>query len=284
MRGRDLIREARRRAGLSQRELAQRMHTSQSVIARWESGATGPSFDTVVRVARACGFELDVQFVPRSEGFDHDWSIAAQNVPLTPEERLANHAAARAFVERLQQAGPTSGASRLAERQPPSFRPGQIVAVLNRHAVKYLIVGGFAAVAHGAPHITGDLDITPDDDLDNLARLSAVLTELHARKRRDHEGRDTSEFRHDAASLKGSTVVQLSTTAGNLDIALVPSGTRGYADLRRDAVEIAVDGTRVLVASLADVIRSKEAANRPDDRTALPVLRRLLEEQHREAR
>jgi len=102
MRGRDLIREARRRAGLSQRELARRMHTSQSVIARWESGATRPSFDTVVRIARACGFELDVHFVPRSEGFDHDWSLAEQNLALTPEERLANHAAARAFGDSLE--------------------------------------------------------------------------------------------------------------------------------------------------------------------------------------
>lgn len=102
MRGGDLIREARRRAGLSQRQLAERMHTAQSVVARWESGATTPSFDTVVRAVRACGFELDVHLVPAAEGFEHDWSLAEQNLALTPEERLANHAAARTFADRLQ--------------------------------------------------------------------------------------------------------------------------------------------------------------------------------------
>src|SRR5437763_10781026 len=109
MRGGDVIREARRRAGLSQRELARRMHTSQSVIGRWESGATRPSFDTVVRVVRACGFELDVHFVPRSEGFDHDWSLAEQNLALSPEERLANHAAARAFGVKIQRSMRVAG-------------------------------------------------------------------------------------------------------------------------------------------------------------------------------
>jgi transcriptional regulator with XRE-family HTH domain len=102
MRGGELIREARRRAGISQRELAQRMHTTQSVVARWESGATAPSFETVVRTVRACGFELDVHLLPLDEGFEHDWSLAEENLPLTPEERLANHAAAHDFAERLR--------------------------------------------------------------------------------------------------------------------------------------------------------------------------------------
>ena len=108
MRGGGLIREARRRAGLSQRELAKRMHTSQSVIARWESGATAPSLETVTRAVRACGFELDVQLVPAAEGFAHDWSLAEQNLALTPEERLANHATARAFADSLQRGARTA--------------------------------------------------------------------------------------------------------------------------------------------------------------------------------
>jgi len=102
VRGGDLIREARRPAGLSQRELAGRLHTTQSVVARWESGATGPSFETVVRAVRACGFELDVHILPVDEGFEHDWSLAQQNLALTPEQRLANHAAAHDFGGQLR--------------------------------------------------------------------------------------------------------------------------------------------------------------------------------------
>jgi hypothetical protein len=57
-----------------------------------------------------------------------------------------------------------------------------------------------------------------------------------------------------------------------------PSGTHGYDDLRRDAIELEILGVHVPVASLADVIRSKEAADRPKDRLTLPVLRRIFEE------
>lgn len=56
----------------------------------------------------------------------------------------------------------------------------------------------------------------------------------------------------------------------------MPSGTRGYADLRRHAVSVALGGIDVPVASLLDVIRSKEAAGRSKDPAQLPVLRKLL--------
>jgi len=167
----------------------------------------------------------------------------------------------------------------MPEARPPTFQPQQIIAALSRHDVKYVLIGGFAAVAYGAPHITNDLDITPDDDDANLERLSAALDDLDARVRAEHEGVETFDFGHDAASLKRQAILNLTTRAGNLDITFVPSGTRGYSDLRRDAVHISVEDVPVVVASLADVIRSKAAANRPKDRAVLPVLRRLLEHQ-----
>ena len=93
-----LIREGRRRAGLTQAALAERLGTSQSVIARWETGAVSPSFETLRRVLRACGFELDVALVSHEEGFDHDWSLALQNLRLSPEERLDQIEELAAFV------------------------------------------------------------------------------------------------------------------------------------------------------------------------------------------
>jgi hypothetical protein len=67
------------------------------------------------------------------------------------------------------------------------------------------------------------------------------------------------------------------TDEGRLDIVFTPSGTRGYVDIARDAVTMDVSGTPVPVASLADIIRSKEAAGRERDRHQLPALRKLLE-------
>lgn len=62
--GGDLVREARRRADLTQRELAERAGTTQSAIARLESGRTSPSFLQVQELLRACGFRLLVQLDP----------------------------------------------------------------------------------------------------------------------------------------------------------------------------------------------------------------------------
>ena len=63
-----------------------------------------------------------------------------------------------------------------------------------------------------------------------------------------------------------------------LDITFSPSGTEGFDDLSRDAIHLTILGVPVDVASLADVIRSKEAAGREKDRLVLPVLRRIAEE------
>lgn len=83
--GSDLVREARRRAGLSQSALADLAGTTQSAIARLETGRSAPSLDTVFRLVRLCGFDLDVALVERDGS---DWAQALRLLPLTPAERL----------------------------------------------------------------------------------------------------------------------------------------------------------------------------------------------------
>lgn len=162
------------------------------------------------------------------------------------------------------------------------FRPEEILAVLDRHHVDYVLIGGLAATLHGAAYVTFDLDVTPRIDRDNLDRLSAALHELDARIRIvDDPDQPALPFDHSGESLARSNVWNLSTSAGNLDVCVVPAGTTGYDDLRRDAIVMDLGGTHAPVASLADIVRSKEAAGREKDRQALPMLRRLLEEQRR---
>ena len=85
MTGGQYVLEARRRAGLSQRQLATRTGLSQSEIARIESGIVASSFERVVRLVRACGFDLSVRLVPLDEDA---FTIAEQNRNRTPDERL----------------------------------------------------------------------------------------------------------------------------------------------------------------------------------------------------
>jgi hypothetical protein len=153
------------------------------------------------------------------------------------------------------------------------FTPDRILEVLIRHQVDFVVIGGLAALAHGSNLPTQDVDITPDRATSNLAQLSDALVELKAEVR---FGDESVPFAYDAESLAGAGVWNLRTSFGELDISMVPSGTDGYVDLVRDAVPTSILGIVVPVASLADVIRSKQAANRPKDQRALPVLREIL--------
>ncbi len=122
--------------------------------------------------------------------------------------------------------------------------PEGLFAALHKGNIDYVLIGAFAAVLHGSPLPTMDLDICPKDNEANLAALAEILK--------------TNQF-------------------GRVDVIKEPSGTKGFADLNRDAVTLDIDGIPVRVASLRDIIRSKQASGRETDLAQLPVLRKLLE-------
>lgn len=158
----------------------------------------------------------------------------------------------------------------------PRFRPLLALETLARHRVDYVLIGGLAATLQGSPLTTGDADICPDPAPANLARLTNALVELDARVCAPDTPRGL-KFDIAPETLLQAQIWNLITDAGRLDISWVPSGTRGYSDLVQDVVAYELNEFVVPVASLADVIRSKEAAGRERDRAALPTLRLLLE-------
>jgi transcriptional regulator with XRE-family HTH domain len=83
-----LLREARIAAGLSQRALARRARTAQSVIARIERGQTSPSWDTLARLLAAAGFRLRASLQPQPARHSHMLADVARILRLSPEERL----------------------------------------------------------------------------------------------------------------------------------------------------------------------------------------------------
>ena len=157
----------------------------------------------------------------------------------------------------------------------PELDGATILTILQRHGVQFVLIGGMAAIVHGSPFPTEDVDLTPERSPDNLARLSDALRELEA-KVRARGVVEALPFNHDAQSLGHVGVWNLVTPHGILDISFVPTGTEGYLDLVRDSAERTIFGVPVRVASLADVIRSKQAANRPKDQRVLPTLREIL--------
>lgn len=160
-----------------------------------------------------------------------------------------------------------------------------MLSALYEARVQFVLIGGMAAVLHGDVGVTVDLDVVPARNLDNLGRLAAALRTIDARIR-VADAPEGLAFDCSAGffrNLSEDATLNLTTRAGDLDLSFRPSGTQGYPDLKRDSVEIeAADGVRILVASLADVIRSKEAADREKDRIALPRLRRLRDRTQRD--
>ena len=165
----------------------------------------------------------------------------------------------------------------------PELDATAIVSVLNGKRVRYVVIGAFAAIAQRAPIApTRDIDITPDESLTNLRRLSIALKELDARLRTEPD-EGGLPFDHDAASLQRAETWNLICRFGEFDVSFRPSGIDdGYQELAERAHIVVIEGVEVPVADLDDVIRSKEAAGRPKDLRALPALYRYQASRRRE--
>ncbi len=156
-----------------------------------------------------------------------------------------------------------------------TFDPLAAVAALARHEVRYVLIGGLAAVSQGSPIVTTDLDVCCDRRRDNLERLAAALAELHARLRGAPDG---LPFRLDADTLAAGDCFTFATDAGPLDVLGTPSGARGYDDLRSRAVTVDLGGFSVLAAAVDDLIAMKQASVRSKDATHLMHLEALRDE------
>lgn len=154
----------------------------------------------------------------------------------------------------------------------PGVDAEEMVVALLDHGVVFVVIGGFALELWDvAVQPTVDVDITPEMSADNLVRLAQALNQLDAEIRVGEEsvkvpGGLTPEM------ISQMSVLNLTTTAGPLDLTILPAGTDGYDDLAANAAELDFGNILVPTASLQDVARSKEAAGRPKDIRTLPAI------------
>ena len=162
--------------------------------------------------------------------------------------------------------------------EPFAFDPLRIMSELNGAGVRYVVIGAFAGRLLGSPTLTRDLDVCYARDRANLKALATVLARLHARLRSVEAD---VRFPLDARALLAGDSFTLTTDAGDLDLVGTPSGTGGYEDLVRAAVDADLDGIVVKVVSIDDLIRMKRSAGRPKDLIEVEVLAAVRDEMDR---
>lgn len=160
-----------------------------------------------------------------------------------------------------------------------------IFKALDRHRVRYVLVGGLGAVAHGARIETNDVDLCNACDPHNLKQIAAVLLEMHAILIREPPGRATSSINlNNWRTLRMDDPHEhhlFATPFGQIDVLPHPFGglgsvsTTGYAKLILDATVVTAFGLHIRVAPFDTIMSSKLALGRKQDIAAEAELRRV---------
>jgi transcriptional regulator with XRE-family HTH domain len=250
-----LLVQARRRAGLSQRELGARAGVAQQEIARYERGRVTPSLERLRALIAACGLELTLGLARADDSYDEQIAAA---LALEPVQRLPRA---------LRDAEPMRAArARQAGTSPPP--PVDVIGVLralNAAGARYVLVGEVAEALHGSPLLTIGNTVTIVPRAGQHDRLAAAITAAAGQP---------SPGPADSV-IDGSSHWTLDAYGAELVATPAPAATQGYDDLYRDANQLRVgDDVTVAVASLVDLVRIAEAG---DGGARVPALRRTLE-------
>lgn len=153
------------------------------------------------------------------------------------------------------------------------LRIEELLKALGEARVRFVIIGGMAAVAQGSSRVTADLDLCYDRDPDNLERIAAALAPFRPRLRGEPE---ELPFTLDARTLRSGTNFSLSTSAGDVDLLGEVTGLGTFEEVFAYAEELDLFGHGLRVLRLEGLIRAKQAACRPKDLEQLPEPRSLL--------
>lgn len=148
-----------------------------------------------------------------------------------------------------------------------------VLRALADAGVRFIIVGGAAATAHGSARLTQDLDVVYRRDAENLRRLAGALEPHEPYLRGVQPG---LPFALDEDTLARGLNFTLVSKLGDLDLLGEIVGGGGFDDLIEDSIEIELFGVRCHCLGLRKLIEVKRAAGRPKDLESLAELEELL--------
>ncbi len=154
----------------------------------------------------------------------------------------------------------------------------QLLSVLVRHGVQFIIVGGAAATAHGSSRLTQDLDIVYCRTKGNIARVIESLASYHPYLRGAPTG---LPFVWTRETLEAGLNFTLITSLGEIDLLGEIAGGGTFESLLPDSIPIQLFGVECMCLSLKRLIEAKKAAGRIRDFEAIAELEAILEEKNR---
>lgn len=149
------------------------------------------------------------------------------------------------------------------------LRLRELLERLIESEVRFILVGGLAVNAWGYLRATRDLDVVPDPDPENLAKLAALLRVLGGRV--DVGGRLLDSDAISTFLRTGDRTLVL-TELGQVDVLQGLPQVPRYEELEQQAKEIDLDGLSIRVCSLTHLLEMKRASHRPRDRDDLEAL------------
>jgi predicted nucleotidyltransferase len=147
-----------------------------------------------------------------------------------------------------------------------------LLKILSESDIEFVVVGGFAGVLHGSTLVTRDLDLCTVLTPENIERLRQVLKDFHPKHRMTPSKLPFSEVPTAGQALNN---LYLETDLGVVDFLSSITGLGDFDYVRSNADEITLNGNKVLVMSLENLIRAKEAMNREKDRLAVKELKAI---------
>ena len=150
----------------------------------------------------------------------------------------------------------------------------EILKVLSKYKVDFIIVGGVCAVLHGAPVTTFDLDLVHSRSPKNLNRLMSALEELGAYYRSRQDQRLKPRLSH--LSSPGHQL--LMTNFGPLDLLGTIGKGHDYVRLIEHTIEQEIGGLLLRMLDLAALIRIKKETITDKDKATIMILKRVLKE------
>ena len=148
-----------------------------------------------------------------------------------------------------------------------------ILRELAESDVKFIVVGGLAATAHGSRRVTDDVDICYDPSDNNVTRLAGLLSKWKAYPRGIERG---LPFFMDARQFRTTPIMTLTTDEGFIDVLDDVKGVGDYGECRRRSIRVEAFDIQFRVLDLPALIDAKRATGRPKDIDQLPELEALL--------